>query len=153
MSWRLRIAAVASTALLAGALFVPIWQINLYSNQYPDGLLVSVNATGFEAGQNGADLVEINTLNPGAIATNLQKHTGGLRTPEERRKTPAQGAATSVLLAASPLVAGISGRYFEDCNEAMHVTVRPDDYVGVAPYALDPANAERLWELATRWVT
>lgn len=97
--------------------------------------------------------IATNALNPGAIATNLQKHTGGLRTPEERRKTPAQGAATSVLLAASPLVAGISGRYFEDCNEAMHVTVRPDDYVGVAPYALDPANAERLWEVATRWVT
>ncbi len=33
-------------------------------------------------------------------------------------KTPAQGAATSVLLAASPLLEGVGGRYFEDCNEA-----------------------------------
>ncbi len=33
-------------------------------------------------------------------------------------KTPEQGAATSVLLATSPVVEGIGGRYFEDCNEA-----------------------------------
>jgi hypothetical protein len=43
-----------------------------------------------------------NALHPRAIATGLQKHTGGLKTPVERRKTPEQGAATSVLLAASP---------------------------------------------------
>ena len=30
-----------------------------------------------------------------------------------------QGAATSVLLAASPLLEGVGGRYFEDCNEAL----------------------------------
>jgi hypothetical protein len=45
-------------------------------------------------------------------------HTGGLKTPIERRKTTARGAATSVLLAASPILEGIGGRYFEDCNEA-----------------------------------
>jgi len=50
-----------------------------------------------------------NALNPGSIATNLQKHTGGLKTPPEKRKTPQQGAATSVLLATSPLLAGIGG--------------------------------------------
>ena len=32
-----------------------------------------------------------NALNPGAIATGLQKHTGGLSTPVERRKTIEQG--------------------------------------------------------------
>jgi len=44
------------------------------------------------------DGITSNALNPGAIATELQKHTGGLKTPVERRKTPQQGAATSVLL-------------------------------------------------------
>jgi hypothetical protein len=34
-------------------------------------------------------------------------------------KTPQQGAATSVLLAASPHVQGVTRRYFEDCNEAV----------------------------------
>ncbi|MEV0672664.1 SDR family NAD(P)-dependent oxidoreductase [Mycobacterium sp. NPDC050441] len=87
-----------------------------------------------------------NALNPGAIATGLQKHTGGLQTPVDRRKTIEQGAATSVLLAASPLVEGVGGRYFEDCNEAPMVTERPDDYTGVAPYALDPDNAAKLWK-------
>ncbi len=90
-----------------------------------------------------------NALNPGAIATNLQKHTGGLRTPPERRKTIAQGAATSVLLAAHPLLEGVGGRYFEDGNEAPTVTRRPADYSGVAHYAMDPGNAQRLWDVAT----
>lgn len=92
-------------------------------------------------------LIVGNALNPGAIATGLQKHTGGLRTPAERRKTIEQGAATSVLLAASPLVEGIGGRYFEDCNESPLVARRPDDFTGVAPYALDPDNAARLWDI------
>jgi hypothetical protein len=52
-------------------------------------------------------------------------------------------------LAASPLLNGIGGRYFEDCNEASVVQRRPKDFGGgVAPYALDPANAERLWAIA-----
>jgi hypothetical protein len=64
-----------------------------------------------------------------------------------------QGAATSVLLAASPLLNGIGGRYFEDCNEAPIVRQRPADFSGgVAPYALDPANAERLWSIALKLI-
>jgi NAD(P)-dependent dehydrogenase (short-subunit alcohol dehydrogenase family) len=89
-----------------------------------------------------------NALNPGAIATGLQKHTGGLKTPKELQKTVQQGAATSVLLAASPLLDKVGGHYFEDCNEAVTVTRRPADYAGVAWYAVDPANAERLWDTA-----
>ncbi|MDR7134392.1 NAD(P)-dependent dehydrogenase (short-subunit alcohol dehydrogenase family) [Lysobacter niastensis] len=94
--------------------------------------------------------IQANALNPGAIATNLQKHTGGLKTPEARRKTVEQGAATTVLLAGSPLLSSVSGRYFEDCNEAQVVTERPDDYSGVASYALDQVSAERLWEFSVR---
>ena len=94
-----------------------------------------------------------NALNPGAIATNLQKHTGGLKTPPERQKTVAQGAATSVLLAAHQSVDRIGGRYFEDCNEALTVTRRPADYSGVAHYAVSSDNAQRLWDVATRLVS
>ena len=97
--------------------------------------------------------ITANALNPGAIATNLQRYVGGkLLTPSQQQKTPAQGAATTVLLAASPLVEGISGRYFDDCNEAALVPSRQPDYSGAAPYALDPANAERLWEMSRRLV-
>lgn len=87
---------------------------------------------------------------PGAIPTNLQRHVGGIKTPLELRKTPEQGAATSVLLATSPLLEGIGGRYFVDCNEAEVVAHRTSDMSGVAPYALDPRNADRLWETSLR---
>jgi hypothetical protein len=77
----------------------------------------------------------------------------GLKTPVERRKTPEQGAATTVLLAALPLVSGVSGRYFEDCNESPQVNQRLADFSGgVAPYALDPENAERLWDVALKMI-
>jgi NAD(P)-dependent dehydrogenase (short-subunit alcohol dehydrogenase family) len=93
-----------------------------------------------------------NALNPGAIATNLQKYTGGLKTPVEKRKTPQQGAATSVLLATSSLLDEVGGRYFEDCNEA-DVVAEPAMFGGgVSPGALDPANAERLWDLSLEFL-
>ena len=96
------------------------------------------------------DGILANALNPGAIATNLQRHTGGLRTPEALRKSPQQGAATSVLLAASPLVETVSGKYFDNCNEGALRRERPADTPnGVAAYALDEQNADRLWSLAT----
>lgn len=95
------------------------------------------------------DGIVSNALNPGAIATNLQRHTGGLRTPEHLRKTPEEGAATSVLLAASPLVEGTNGRYFENCVEASVVPRRSELILeGVPAYALDSTNAQRLWEMA-----
>jgi hypothetical protein len=88
-----------------------------------------------------------------ANTTGLQKHTGGLRTPIERRKTLEQGAATTVLVAASPLLEGISGRYFEDCNEAQQVAKRPTDFTGgYAAYALDLGNAASLWEVSQRLI-
>jgi NAD(P)-dependent dehydrogenase (short-subunit alcohol dehydrogenase family) len=105
------------------------------------------------------DGITANALMPGGIATNLQRHmdpdyiqrrvveSGGTL----RLKTVEQGAATSVLLATSPLLEGIGGRYFEDCNEAAVIAERrPDTTSGVAPYALDAENADRLWEASLR---
>ena len=100
-----------------------------------------------------ADGIAVNALHPGAVATGLQRHVGGLRTRPEYVKTAAQGAATSVLLAASPLLDGVTGRYFADGNEAVLASRRdPEDQTGrrVAPYAVDPANAQRLWEVTLR---
>ncbi len=99
-----------------------------------------------------AEGITANALNPGAIQTNLQRHVGGsLTTPPELQKTPEQGAATSVLVATSPLLDGVGGRYFEDCNEAAAVTRRtPGEFAGVAAYALDRGNAERLWQESLR---
>ena len=95
---------------------------------------------------------------PGNIAsTALARHMGPddlasfgetttLALPPE--KTIEQGAATSILLAASPDVEGVTGRYYEDCSEATPVTERADHTGGVAPYALDHDNAERLWRIS-----
>ncbi len=57
-----------------------------------------------------------------------------------------------MLLATSPLLEGIGGRYFVDCNEAEMVERRTSDMTGVAPYALDQANADRLWELSLAYL-
>ncbi len=63
LPWSLRLAVVLASVLLVAALFTPLWNVTLYSNQYPDGLDVFVHAGGFRAGNNGVDLKEINTLN------------------------------------------------------------------------------------------
>jgi hypothetical protein len=66
------------------------------------------------------------------------------------RKTREQGAATSVFLATSPWVEGVGGRYFADCNEVEMVPQRQADFSGIAPYAFDQANADRLWQASQR---
>jgi NAD(P)-dependent dehydrogenase (short-subunit alcohol dehydrogenase family) len=101
------------------------------------------------------DGIFVNALMPGAIRTNLQRYVTdeeldrmraatGSRAPSW--KTPQQGAATSVLLAVSPLLAGVGGKYFEDCNEAL--ANEPGSRRGVAAHALDPEAAARLWRVS-----
>jgi hypothetical protein len=53
-----------------------------------------------------------------------------------------------VLLAASPDVEGVTGRYYEDCAEAPTIQERVGRTGGVAPYVLDRSNAERLWQIS-----
>jgi NAD(P)-dependent dehydrogenase (short-subunit alcohol dehydrogenase family) len=57
-----------------------------------------------------------------------------------------------VVAAASPLLDGVGGRYFENCNEALpRDQDRPPtdlDEVGVARYAIDPDVATRLWDVS-----
>jgi NAD(P)-dependent dehydrogenase (short-subunit alcohol dehydrogenase family) len=104
------------------------------------------------------DGIVVNALMPGNIAsTALARHMGpddlanfgketDLTLPPV--KTIEQGAATSVLLAASPDVAEVTGSYYEDCAEATVITERAGHTGGVAPYALDPDNAGRLWQIS-----
>jgi NAD(P)-dependent dehydrogenase (short-subunit alcohol dehydrogenase family) len=98
--------------------------------------------------------ITVNAVNPGAIATPLQRHVGGrLATPVQLQKTPQQGAATTVLVATSPLLDGLGGRYFNDNQEAVPTDHRPADIEAlvnsVASYSQDAANADRLWEIST----
>ncbi|MGW6954091.1 SDR family NAD(P)-dependent oxidoreductase [Streptomyces chartreusis] len=101
-----------------------------------------------------ADGIAVNALNPGRIwGTNLGRYMEAPPASFDPSgqtgvsvKNIAQGAATSVLLAASPLVEGVTGTYFEDCQEAAPFT--PGVRRGVADYAVDPDNARRLWDLS-----
>jgi NAD(P)-dependent dehydrogenase (short-subunit alcohol dehydrogenase family) len=126
--------------------FRPYEPILAYGQSKTANILFAVEATQRWAD----DGITSNALTPGAILTNLQRHRGGMSTPPELRKTVEEGAATSVFVATSPLLDGIGGRYFVDCNEAEVVQQRSGDTTGVAAYALDRDNAGRLWDLSER---
>jgi NAD(P)-dependent dehydrogenase (short-subunit alcohol dehydrogenase family) len=64
--------------------------------------------------------------------------------PAADKKTPGQGAATTVWCATSPLLNSLGGVYCENCDIA---SVETESAFGVRPYAIDPDRAERLW----RW--
>jgi NAD(P)-dependent dehydrogenase (short-subunit alcohol dehydrogenase family) len=124
-----------------------------YGQSKTANVLFAVEATKRWA----SDGITANAVHPGAIAaTNLSRHMdpealAGLRASGMfSYKTIEQGAATSVLVATSPLLEGVGGRYFEDCHEA--VVLDPGAVEtsgsGVAPYALDPEAAARLWRVS-----
>jgi NAD(P)-dependent dehydrogenase (short-subunit alcohol dehydrogenase family) len=135
--------------------------VNFTSRPYDPGLAYGQSKTAnvlfaVEATRRwAADGITANAVHPGAIAaTNLSRYMSPEALAETRSsgiytfKTIEQGAATSVLVATSPQLDGIGGRYFEDCNEAAVVDPDPGSLGGVAPYALDPDAAARLWQVS-----
>ena len=124
-----------------------------YGQSKTANVLFAVEATKRWA----SDGITANAVHPGAIAaTNLSRHMdpetlAGLRASGMfTYKTIEQGAATSVLVATSPLLEGVGGRYFEDCHEAVVLDPGAPDTSGsgVAAYALDPEAAARLWQVS-----
>ncbi len=75
--------------------------------------------------------------------------------PERGKKTPAQGASTIVFAATSPLLARIGGVYLKD-NDISRLDDEPKTLTAdsipaeVASHSIDPASAQRLWELSER---
>ncbi|WP_326953566.1 SDR family NAD(P)-dependent oxidoreductase [Amycolatopsis sp. NBC_01286] len=111
-----------------------------------------------------ADGIFANAVNPGGIATGLQRNF----TPAQKAsldaaeaagtftyKTVEQGAATTVVAAVAPQFARTGGHYLDDAQEAYTV---PDDATladhphGVKQWALDPAAAKRLWDVSTELI-
>jgi len=163
-----RIVAVSS----AGHLRSPVIfdDINFTCRPYDPGLAYGQSKTAnvlfaVEAARRwGSDGITANAVQPGPVAaTGLNRHlepdalaalqaaapyAETLDGSQGRYKTTGQGAATAVLVATSPQLDGIGGRYFEDCNQApvRDPGTRDNTIYGVAAYALDPANANRLWE-------
>ena len=104
-----------------------------------------------------ADGIVANVVNPGGVATGLQRNFSdaqreSLAAAEAAGiftyKTIEQGAATTLVAAVAPEFDGVGGRYLDDCREAYTV---PDDATlaehphGVKQWALDPAAADQLW--------
>lgn len=149
---------VVSSAGTSGQLDFPFSVDDLHFNNRPYNPLIAygqskVATVLFAIGATkhwAKDGITANALMPGAIATNLQRYidtdtlrswgavdnSGNRLSQPEGWKTPQQGAATSVLLASSPLLEAIGGRFFVDCNESD--TAKND--------ALDSKNVDFLWD-------
>ncbi|HBZ69630.1 MAG TPA: short-chain dehydrogenase [Deltaproteobacteria bacterium] len=88
--------------------------------------------------------VTANALHPGAVGTRLGQNNGAWAKAltlllRPFLLTPAQGADTSIYLASSADVGGVSGAYFVKRRRAEPT-----------PEATDPRNAAQLWELSAR---
>lgn len=99
--------------------------------------------------------VTVNTLHPGGVSTNLGHSEPGLIEQAIAKilriagRTPESGAQTSVYLASSPDVSGMSGMYFVNCKP-----------VRSSAASRDVAAQQRLWQISaelsglatqTRW--
>jgi NAD(P)-dependent dehydrogenase (short-subunit alcohol dehydrogenase family) len=92
-------------------------------------------------------------LHPGVIMTELSRHLTDDDLNALASRMPAgalalkpveAGAATTVYAAVSKELEGVGGVYLEDCHVAEETP--GDGSAGFAPYAMDPAEAARLWE-------
>jgi retinol dehydrogenase 12 len=90
--------------------------------------------------------ITANCLHPGGVATGFGQNTPGalkllLRLAKPFLITAEQGAATSIYLASSADVEGVSGIYFAKCKPAHSSAVSHDEVL-----------QERLWELSLRQI-
>lgn len=88
--------------------------------------------------------VTANCLHPGSVNTGITRGGNlfiriGAKLIIPTMISPAKGAQTSIYLASSPEVAGVTGRYFVDCKP-----------VQSSPVSNDEALAKRVWELSER---
>jgi NAD(P)-dependent dehydrogenase (short-subunit alcohol dehydrogenase family) len=137
-----RIVNVASTAHRYGKLDVNAWvSAREYSafGAYANSKLANVLFTYELARRLEGTDVTANCLHPGAVASNLFSGLPGLLEAVIKLVTisPERGARTSIYLASSPNVQGISGKYFAR---------RRPEKSSEASYDLEAAR--RLWEVS-----
>lgn len=99
-------------------------------------------------------------VHPGSVVTELSRSVpepellalrARMGASSTARKTPPQGAATSIWCAVSPLLAGQGGVYCEDVDIAEPVAADSKLLRGARPWILDRALGERLWAQTERW--
>jgi len=91
--------------------------------------------------------VTVNALHPGFVATGFAKNNGkviaalvSVFAPLVAR-SPVKGAETSIYLASSPNVEGMTGKYFYDSQ-----------VISAAPQATDMVLARKLWDASTEMI-
>mgnify|MGYP001134407192 CR=1 FL=1 len=109
---------------------------------YAQSKLANIYFTrGLEGWMDGRG-VSANALHPGFVATHFGRSNGGVFAPffalsQVLAVSPQEGAQTSIYLAASPEVEGVSGKYFHRCRA-----------VAPSPAAGDLSAARRLWDIS-----
>ncbi|SFJ31882.1 NAD(P)-dependent dehydrogenase, short-chain alcohol dehydrogenase family [Paenibacillus sp. UNC496MF] len=119
-------------------------QSYLASRAYGQSKLANILFTYELARRLNASETTANCLHPGIVRTSFAKRLTGLERLSFAALRPfmipaEQGAATSVFLASSPNVEGVTGRYFVRCKEAPS-----------SKRSHDRALAHRLWEESER---
>jgi NAD(P)-dependent dehydrogenase (short-subunit alcohol dehydrogenase family) len=90
--------------------------------------------------------VTSNALSPGMVATDIWKKVSPWLTPfitpviQRIGQPPLDGAQTSIYLATSPEVEGVTGKYFADCEQVRSST-----------YSYDLGAAKRLWKVSAQF--
>ncbi|MBO9313379.1 MAG: SDR family oxidoreductase [Chloroflexus sp.] len=144
-----RIVNVSSFAHVAGKIAIPQIaspQRPNIAQAYSDSKLCNILFTNELARRLQGSGVTANSLHPGAVATNFAADARGLfafffRLARPFMLSPEQGAETSIYLASSPEVEGVSGVYF--------VRKKPTQPSAAAQ---DAALARRLWEFSEQLV-
>ena len=142
-----RIVTVASSAHEPGAIhFDDLQGAKSYAGfrAYSQSKLANVMFTYALARRLAGTGVTANCLHPGVVATGFGHNTPGLvRTLVSLARpfllTAAKGAKTSIYLASSPEVAGVSGKYFAKCR-----------VVASSARSQDVAVQERLWAVSAK---
>lgn len=147
-----------------------IWDDPHFDNRPYDkwegyGQSKTANALFARALDHREDGISAYSVHPGGIMTDLQRNM-----PKEEQiamgwlnedgslpeavaaffKTPAQGTATTLWAATSPMLEGHGGVYCEDCNIS---ALAPDDdqgFFGVRSWACSDDEADKLWDLSEK---
>jgi hypothetical protein len=90
--------------------------------------------------------VTTNALHPGAVSTGFGQNNAGLLSSVWKlfgrfTLSPEEGAKTSIYLASSPEVAGVTGKYFDKCKA---IKSNAASYI--------EADQKRLWDLSAEMV-